>query len=128
MGYLPNTSGAKRQEAEDYARRLLRQLKNGISTTFQQDQKLLETVSAQINALAERRKALTNQIENKQPSQGVEQAMQQTPTSWLLVVKTKLQKFQQRIHDYLTWGDGPDWNQTPEGRRMSTRKNHILKH
>ena len=106
MGYLPTTSGTKRRDADDYARRLLRQLMHGISTTFQQDQELLETLSAQINALANRRNALTDQIENNQPSQGVEQAIQQSPTDWLLVVQTQLQKIQQRIHSYLKWGDG----------------------
>ena len=88
MGYLPATSGARRQEAEDYACRLLRQLTHRISTTFQQDQNLLETVSAQINALAERRNAFTDQIENKQPSKGVKHAIQQLPTDWLLVPQT----------------------------------------
>ena len=101
MGYLPTTSGAKRREAEDYAHRLLSQLTHGISTTFQQDRKLLETVSAQINALAGQRDALTDQIENKQPSQGGKQVIQQMNTNWLLVVQTQLQKFQQRIHCYL---------------------------
>ena len=66
MGYLLTTSGAKkRREAENYAHRLLRQLTHEISTTFQQHQKLLETVLAQINALAARRDALTNQINNE---------------------------------------------------------------
>ena len=101
MGYLPNTSGAECREAEEYARQILRQLTNIISTTFQQDRKLLETVSAQINALAERHNALTNQIKNKQPSKGVKHAIQQSPTDWLLVLQTQLRKFQQRIQNYL---------------------------
>ena len=44
MGYRPTTSGAQRRAAVDYARRSLDPLTRGISTTFQLDQKRLETV------------------------------------------------------------------------------------
>ena len=44
MEYRPTTSGAKCQVAKDYTCQRLNQLTHGINTTFQQDQKLLETV------------------------------------------------------------------------------------
>ena len=89
MGYLPSTSGNKRQEAEDYARRLLWQLTHGISTTFQRDrQTLLKILSVQVNALTDRQGALVNQIKNEHPSRVVEQAIQHTPTKWLLIIQT----------------------------------------
>ena len=88
MGYLPATSGAKHQESEDYAHRLLRQLTHEISTTFQQDQQtLLKTLLAQVNALLDRQGALVDQIKNEHLSRVVEQAIQHTPTQWLLVIQ-----------------------------------------
>ena len=91
---------------------------------------LLETVLAQINALMEQSTALNNQIEKKQPSNGVEHAIQQSPTDWL---QTQLQKFQQRIHCTLTWKDVPSWGTlSPKDKRIAStirkRVNHIVRH
>ena len=129
MEYLLNTSGAKRQEEEEYALGLLCQLTNGISTTFQQDRKLLKTVLAQINALAERRNALvTNQIENKRHAQPVEQTIQQTPTSWLLHDQTQLQIFPKRPHQHFDAEALCSETYSAAGVWLAKMTNHIVQH
>ena len=54
MGYRPTTAGAKRRDAEAYARKLLHELTRETKVFFKMDCKtLFETVSTQVNALTD---------------------------------------------------------------------------
>ena len=63
--YRPTTSGVKRRAAEDYARQRLDQLTHGISTKFQQDRKLLETVLLTKQQRRDGRRRLLDNLQRK---------------------------------------------------------------
>ena len=65
MGFCLTTSDAKRQAVEDYACQRLNQLTHGISITFQQDRKLLETVLLTKQRRRDRRRRLLDDLRRK---------------------------------------------------------------